>query len=96
VDAQSGGCNSIIKLFDSVQSVFPNYKKFKSVEVEIKNQTLLDSLQEYSSGNWVKIYEAGEKSNNKVEIHYFLNKNNGRVFDVKVKYDYWHQPEFKN
>jgi murein DD-endopeptidase MepM/ murein hydrolase activator NlpD len=96
VEAQSGGCNSIIKLFNSVQSVFPNYKKFKSVEVEIKNQTLLDSLQEYSSGNWVKIYEAGEKSNNKVEIHYFLNKNNGRVFDVKVKYDYWHQPEFKN
>lgn len=30
-----------------------------------------------------------------MEVHYFRNTTNGNVFDVKVKYDYFHQKGFK-
>lgn len=49
-----------------------------------------------SPGQWNKIYKAGYLNNNKVEIHYFRNNTNGQLGDVKIKYELWHQKQFKN
>lgn len=48
-----------------------------------------------AKGDWVKVYVAGLKNREKMEIHYFRNNNTGQVFDVKTKYNYWHQKAFK-
>ena len=72
------------------------YESISSVSVPIKNTELLSSLNATSKGNWVKIYEAGIKNGNKIETHYFKNINTRQVFDVKIKYNYWHQKAFKS
>lgn len=55
----------------------------------------MKELNAASKGDWVKVYEAGIKEGNKVEIHYFRNNTTNKVFDVKTKYNYWHQKQFK-
>ena len=71
------------------------YKTVDEVTVPIKNTELLNKLNSSSKGDWVKVYEAGLKNGSKVEIHYFRNNTTGQVFDVKTKYNYWHQKAFK-
>jgi hypothetical protein len=68
----------------------------EEVTVPIKNTDLLNSLNTTSKGNWVKVYEAGYQNGTKIETHYFRNNSTKEVFDVKVKYNYWHQNAFKN
>lgn len=58
-------------------------------------QVLLKSLNSASKGEWVKVYEAGTLHGRKIETHYFRNNNTYKVFDVKIKYNYWHQKVFK-
>jgi len=43
-----------------------------------------------------KVYEAGLLNGKQIETHYFRNNNNNKVFDVKIKYEKWHQKQFKN
>jgi len=73
-----------------------NYKAAGEVSVPIKNAELLTKLNAASKGNWVKVYEAGLQNGSKIETHYFRNNITGEVFDVKIKYNYWHQKSFKN
>ncbi|MFA5670472.1 MAG: RHS repeat-associated core domain-containing protein [Balneolaceae bacterium] len=73
-----------------------SYKAIDEVTVGIKNEGLLGELNKASEGDWVKVYEAGIKDGKKVETHYFRNNDTNEVFDVKQKYDKWHQKEFKN
>jgi len=85
-----------LKLENSVTKVMgKGYEAAGEVSVSIKNTELLGKLNNASKGNWVKVYEAGVKAGNKMEVHYFRNNNTGKVFDVKVKYNYWHQKSFK-
>ncbi len=85
-----------LKLSPSITNVMgSNYVGRGIVTAEIKNVELLKELNATSKGNWVKVYEAGELSGSRVEIHYFENRNTYQVFDVKVKYNYWHQNAFK-
>jgi hypothetical protein len=60
----------------------------------IKNEMVMHYLRGISKGDWVKVYEAGIKDGNRLEVHYFRNVNTGEVFDVKVKCNYFHQKEF--
>ena len=86
-----------LNLESSISNAMGNsYQSVSSVSVPIKNMELLSSLKSTSKGNWVKIYEAGMKNGNKIETHYFKNMNTRQVFDVKIKYNYWHQKAFKN
>lgn len=64
--------------------------------VPIKNTELLNKLNATSKGDWVKVYEAGLYNGSKIETHYFRNNTTRQVFDVKTKYNYWHQKSFKN
>jgi len=73
-----------------------SYRAIDEVTVSIKNEGLLKELNKASEGDWVKVYEAGMKDGKKVETHYFRNNDTNEVFDVKKKYDKWHQKEFKN
>lgn len=66
------------------------------VTAPIKNTQLLNTLNYSSKGDWIKVYEAGMNKGNQVEMHYFRNNTNGQIFDVKIKYNYWHQKAFKN
>jgi len=72
-----------------------SYRAAGEVSVPIKNEGLLKQLNSTSRGGWVKVYEAGVHNGNKVEIHYFRNSRTSEVFDVKTKYNYWHQSKFK-
>ena len=72
-----------------------SYKAAGEVVKTIKNKPLLKVLNAQEAGDWVKVYEAGIHKGVKVEIHYFRNKTTGSVFDVKKKYDKWHQKAFK-
>ena len=86
-----------IQLESSVAKVMGNsYKAMGEVTVPIKNTELLNYLNATSKGNWVKVYEAGMQNGAKIETHYFRNRTTGQVFDVKTKYNYWHQKAFKN
>lgn len=97
VDGYADSCNlPSLPLDNNINAAISNYSKKKAINVSINNTDLLAALQNTSSGNWVKVYEAGFQNGNKVEVHYFKNLNNGKVFDAKIKYDYWHQDEFKN
>ncbi len=78
------------------KAVDKSYKAMGEVTVPIKNTGLLNSLNAASKGDWVKVYEAGLLNGTKIETHYFRNNTTGQVFDVKPKYDYWHQKEFKS
>jgi RHS repeat-associated protein len=92
VAAKSG-----FQLEKSVAKVMGNtYKAAGDVTVPIKNTELLTKLNSSSKGDWVKVYEAGLQNGSKIETHYFRNNTTGQVFDVKTKYDYWHQKAFKN
>ena len=73
-----------------------SYKAVGEVIVPIKNESLKHFLNNLSEGHWVKIYEAGIKNGGEIEVHYFKNTTTGDVFDVKMKYDYFHQKEFKS
>ena len=73
-----------------------SYKAAGEKTASIKNEGLKNKLNAISKGDWVKVYEAGIKDGNKVETHYFRNNSTGEVFDVKPKYDYWHQRSFKS
>lgn len=85
-----------IKIFDNVGSAINgNYEKVASKSVPMKHGELLDALKDTSPGPWEKVYEAGLLNGEKVEIHYFKDVPTGKVFDVKKKYDKWHQREFK-
>ncbi|WP_430411337.1 RHS repeat-associated core domain-containing protein [Kordia sp.] len=70
------------------------YKAVGEITTSIKNQDLLNHLNSSSKGNWVKVYEAGILKGKKVEMHFFRNNNTGEIFDLKKKYDYWHQQYF--
>ena len=84
------------QLKSSVTKVMGNpYKTMGEVTVPIKNTELLNFLNSTSKGNWVKVYEAGIQNGAKIETHYFRNNTTGQVFDVKTKYNYWHQKAFK-
>jgi len=86
-----------IQLENSVAKVMgKSYKAIERVTVPIKNDKLLNSLKKTSKGSWVKVYEAGMQNGAKIETHYFRNNTTGQVFDVKTKYNYWHQKAFKN
>jgi RHS repeat-associated protein len=73
-----------------------SYKAVSEVTVPIKNTGLIKSLNATSKGDWVKVYEAGIQNGNRIETHYFRNNTTGQVFDVKTKYNYWHQKAFRN
>jgi RHS repeat-associated protein len=86
-----------LKLHPQVQSVMGDtYKALGEVSVPIKNEELLKDLTKTSKGNWVKVYEAGMQNGQKMEVHYFRNNTTKEVFDVKIKYNSWHQKSFKN
>jgi RHS repeat-associated protein len=72
-----------------------SYSAAGEVTSVIKNEGLLTELNAASRGDWVKVYEAGIQDGAKIETHYFRNNTNGSVFDVKVKYNEWHQKVFK-
>jgi len=42
------------------------------------------------------VYEAVMQNGKKFEVHYFRNNTIKEVFDVKIKYNFWHQKSFKN
>ncbi len=85
-----------LQLESSVAEVMgDSYRAVGEVTVSIKNNELLNTLNETSPGNWVKVYEAGIQNGNRMENHYFRNNNTGQVFDVKTKYNSWHQKAFK-
>lgn len=48
-----------------------------------------------SKGDWIKVYEAGKQNGLNIETHYFRNNTTGQVFEMKTKYNYWHQKAFK-
>jgi hypothetical protein len=52
-------------------------------------------VPEQSRSSKELVYEAGMKNGQKIETHYFRNNTDGEVFDVKTKYDYWHQKAFR-
>jgi hypothetical protein len=86
-----------IQLYSRVQDVLGKKYQAKAETItSIKNTGLLDSLQKVSPGTWQKVYEAGINNGKRIEVHYFRNINTGKVFDVKIKYNYWHQKPFKN
>ncbi len=90
------GTTSLLSLESSVSVKMGNtYKALGEVTVPIKNTELLNALNSSSKGNWIKVYEAGLQNGNKLEVHYFRNTTTGAVYDVKTKYDYWHQKAFK-
>ena len=92
LNAAKGG----LQLESSVAKIMGNsYKAMGEITVPIKNTELLNSLNATSKGNWVKVYEAGMRNGAKIETHYFRNSTTGQVFDVKTKYNYWHQKAFK-
>ena len=85
-----------LQLETSVQSAMGGaYQAMGEVTAPIKNVDLLKVLSEASEGNWVKVYEAGIQDGNQIEVHYFRNETTKRLFDVKKKYDAWHQDAFK-
>ncbi|MEQ9166514.1 MAG: RHS repeat-associated core domain-containing protein, partial [Fulvivirga sp.] len=89
--------NAGVALNSSVAKVLgSSYKAMGEVSVPIKNTDLLKVLNKAAKGNWVKVYEAGIKNGSKIETHYFRNSRTGQVFDVKVKYNKWHQKAFKS
>jgi hypothetical protein len=73
-----------------------SYKAVAEVTAPLKLGGLLKVLNNSSKGDWVKVYEAGLLNGKQIETHYFRNNNNNKVFDVKIKYQKWHQKEFKN
>ena len=86
-----------LALENSVSKVLGNsYKTMGEVTVPIKNAELLNSLNATSKGNRVKVYEAGLQNGVKTETYFFRNNTTNQVFDVKTKYNYWHQKAFKN
>ena len=83
-------------LRNSVSNVIgKSYRSVSEVTVSIKNTGLLKSLNSASKGEWVKVYEAGTLHGRQIETHYFRNNTTYKVFDVKIKYNYWHQKAFK-
>jgi RHS repeat-associated protein len=89
----------LLRLRRSVETVLGKlYKSVAEVVVPIKNEGLLKALNAASKGKgqWEKVYQAGIQNGEQVEVHFFRNSNSGRVYDVKVKYNYWHQKAFKN
>ena len=86
-----------LPLNNSVSEVVgKSYKALGEVTVPIKNIEILNALESTSKGNWVKVYEAGIQDGQKIEMHYFRNNSTNQVFDVKPKYNYWHQKQFKS
>ncbi len=86
-----------LNLLTSVRGVLSeNYASVGEMTVPVKNTSLLEALNATSKGEWVKVYEAGKLNGQNVEVHYFRNTTTQQVYDVKVKYEYWHQKEFKN
>ncbi len=86
-----------IILHDSPQKVLGSrYVSTFEKTTSLKKGDLLDALNKVEKGDWVKVYEAGVLEGSKVEVHYFRNNLTGKVFDVKVKYEKWHQKAFKN
>jgi hypothetical protein len=81
--------------FSVEQSLGTRYKAISEVTVPIKNTSILEQLNATSKGDWVKVYEAGLRDQKKIEVHYFRNNKTKEVFDVKIKYEYWHQNKFK-
>jgi hypothetical protein len=73
-----------------------SYQSVAEVVQPIKNTSLLKKLNSASTGDWVKVYEAGINNGSKVELHFFRNNATGQVFDVKIKYNHWHQKQFQN
>ncbi|MFD2565910.1 RHS repeat-associated core domain-containing protein [Pseudotenacibaculum haliotis] len=83
------------KFYNSVEEVMgSSYRKAGEVIVNIKDKSLLETLNKASSGDWVKVYEAAKINGKRVEIHYFRNNSTGELFDIKEKYQYWHQRIF--
>jgi len=92
----SGLRTPTLKLESSVsRAMGKGYKSVEEVTVPIKKIDLLEALKSTSKGHWVKVYEAGIQNGNKIEVHYFRNNNTGKVYDVKIKYNRWHQKSFK-
>jgi RHS repeat-associated protein len=85
-----------ISLKLSVKSVMgSDYLAKGEVTSKINNGDVLNVLNKASGGDWVKVYEAGIPNGQKIETHYFRNNTTMQVFDVKLKYNEWHQKAFK-
>jgi RHS repeat-associated protein len=78
-----------LNISSSVQAVLG--KRYKAIASQShtmnKGGRLLEKLNNADKGEWAKVYEAGYIGSDKVEVHYFVNKNTGSVFDVKFKYE---------
>jgi hypothetical protein len=92
----AGQGENAIRLVESVGTAMgKTYKTVGEVTVAVKATDLLSKLNRASKGEWVKVYEAGILNGAKIETHYFRNNSTRQVFDVKVKYNSWHQSAFK-
>ena len=61
---------------------------FKTTNLSVENMTnyeLKHALDKADPGHWVKVYREVSKKGEKTEIHYFWNKKNNNVYDVKFK-----------
>jgi RHS repeat-associated protein len=90
--------NKLLRVFKSVEKVMgKTYRAINEVVVPVKNTPLLKELNAASKGKgvWEKVYQAGVKNGKKIEVHFFRNSKTGQVYDVKIKYNYWHQKAFK-
>lgn len=88
--------NNGVRLVTSIGTAMgEGYKVAGEVTVAIKNTDILTKLNRAAKGDWVKVYEAGILNGKRIETHYFRNNSTKQVFDVKMKYNYWHQNAFK-
>ena len=95
--ARAATTTTTVQIETSVSKLMGNsYVAMGEIVTPIKNTELLNSLNATSKGNWVKVYEAGIQNGTKIEVHYFRNTTTRQVFDVKTKYNYWHQSAFQN
>lgn len=51
--------------------------------VPIKNTEVLNMLNSASKGDWVKVYAAGLKNREKMEVYYYRNNNTDRFLMLK-------------
>ena len=58
--------------------------KGNKIEVQIKNEGMLEDLNEVSLGDWVKVYQNGYVDGEKVSVHYSYNKTTKQYFDVEA------------
>jgi len=79
------------KIYDSAKKA-PEYPDgFEGVKngtkkITVKNEGLLEQLRKIEPGEWKKVYQNGYVNGEEASIHYFQHTKTGKVFNVKV---YW-------